>query len=390
MAGLPHGPAAKWRRAGRRRSRTSRGCIWRTRWCSTSPSERRRRPAPPQGCGAAARACGRRGGRAPTSTCWSAPETSTGSSRALARAAAGSRYSQLETGSAFEHAANWWHPRLGVRRPARPLAGGDGRAPRRRSRALGEESFDQRDRPRPVPGPRPDAQLLVLLLHAARRQEPVDVEYAWHAQPDEQRGRGHRPGRPAGRRGGAGRGDRRPRGTTGATRSYALWHYYSEGGGRLDEWRARYRAADSSAARLRLVGSAARVNRDHLALQLGHVPSRAEVRRAQLARIVKLGREAVRALSPRSGRRAGDRPLATSLPARSRGWMRRTIGQEGANIYVAAAGTRRRSSWRARPGRSGRRWPTAAPWTRSPGGRRSGPGTTPQRSVATSRPSWSP
>ncbi|MEO5853348.1 MAG: 2-nitropropane dioxygenase, partial [Nocardioides sp.] len=82
-----------------------------------------------------------------------------------------------------------------------------------------------------------------------------------------------------------------------ADSSYELWRFYREGGGRLDEWRARYRAASTRSARLRVLLSAARVNRDHLRSELGHAPTRADVRRAQRQRVARLGREAARAVT---------------------------------------------------------------------------------------------
>lgn len=201
---------------------------------------------------------------------------------------------QLGTGSAFGHAANWWHPHWGYADLHAHWPGATV-SPEATFAALSEGSFGHPIAHVPCPVPSRTGQILVLLLHAARSAGSTDPEHAWHAQSFEQRAAvsalAVRLGAEVALASALGdldahRGDR----------SYALWRFYREGGGRIDEWRARYRAADSSSARLRLVGSAARVNRDYLALQLGHVPSRAEVRRAQLARIVKLGREAVRAL----------------------------------------------------------------------------------------------
>ena len=274
---------------GRDDPATSRGCTWRTPWCRTPPP-RGDRPAPSQGRRAAPRVCGRRGGRAPTSTSWSAPDDFA-RSRAALEARGWEPYSGLETGSAFKHAANWWHPRLGVRRPARPLAGGDGRPARRRSPPSPRGARSARSPTVRARCPGPDAQLLVLLLHAARTQDSVDVEFAWTRQPEERRVSGPRPGRPPRGPGGAGRRDRRARGLPRrpALSAVALLQQRRRpprrvaGALSIGHHLARARRACSSCA--------ARVNRDHLRIRLGRTPTRRELRHAQLSRLATLARE---------------------------------------------------------------------------------------------------
>jgi hypothetical protein len=75
-------------------------------------------------------------------------------------------------------------------------------------------------------------------------------------------------------------------------RTADLWRHYSRGGSRMGEWRARWRAADTYRDRLDVVASALVVNRDHLRMELGHVPSRREVAVRQWQRVRVLSREA--------------------------------------------------------------------------------------------------
>lgn len=63
-----------------------------------------------------------------------------------------------------------------------------------------------------------------------------------------------------------------------------LWVVASTGGTRLQEWRARLRAAATARERARLLGEVLLVNRDHLRMRLGREPTRAEWLRATLRR----------------------------------------------------------------------------------------------------------
>lgn len=56
-------------------------------------------------------------------------------------------------------------------------------------------------------------------------------------------------------------------------REYALWRVLSEGGTRMEEWRARIRAAPTRRSALRLALRAPLVNVDHLAARLGREPT---------------------------------------------------------------------------------------------------------------------
>lgn len=209
--------------------------------------------------------------------------------------------SHLETGSAFGHAANWWHDHWGYV-DVHALWPGPTVSPEEVYAAFAEERFDHPIAHYPCPVPGRTAQILVLLLHTARGTSDADLELAWHQQSEEQQ----RAVLDLGARLGAqvalsaalgGLEEHR------ADSSYDLWRFYREGGGRLDEWRARYRAASTASARLRVLFSAVRVNRDHLRGELGHAPTQADVRRAQLRRVTRLGREAARAITDRVRRR---------------------------------------------------------------------------------------
>lgn len=77
-----------------------------------------------------------------------------------------------------------------------------------------------------------------------------------------------------------------------------LWAYYAHGGTRAQEWRARLRAARGPGAKVRLLARGLGVNREYLAMTLGHEPSRGEVARA----VVRRYATAVGQLRPRRRR----------------------------------------------------------------------------------------
>ena len=177
------------------------------------------------------------------------------------------------TGSVFAHAANWWHDDWGwvdvhVHWPG--------------VRVAPETAFDIWSRDAllhpiahvdcPVPGR--TAQLLVLVLHAARSTDRSDVDYAWARASDEERA--------------AARDLARTLDAEVALAAalgeleqfrhdpcYALWKHLSEGGqSRVAEWRARFRATPGARGRAQLLGQSFRVNRDHLGMELGRAPTR--------------------------------------------------------------------------------------------------------------------
>ena len=189
----------------------------------------------------------------------------------------------FETGSVFAHAANWWHDDWGWVdvHVSWPGVGIDAET------AFDVLARDAGSHPiahRPCPVPDRAAQRLVLVLHAARSSSSSDVEHAWTAAaPEEQQAvRALADELAAEVALAAGIGElEQHRGDP----TYALWHHFVHGGSRLEQWRARLVAATSTRDKARLVTSAMRVNRDHLRLELGRPPTRAEVRSRQLRRV---------------------------------------------------------------------------------------------------------
>ncbi len=193
------------------------------------------------------------------------------------------------TGSVFAHAANWWHDDWGWLdvHVSWPGVGVDD-----------EQAFDVLARGAlqhsiahwGCPVPNRTAQRLILVLHAARSPGGTDVDHAWTAaEPAEQ----------AEVRALARELDAEVALAAGIGElalhrdhpTYALWRHFAEGGSRLDEWRARLAAAPSTRAKAGLVTAAMRVNRDHLRMELGRPPTRAEVRARQRQRLRKAAAE---------------------------------------------------------------------------------------------------
>ncbi len=192
----------------------------------------------------------------------------------------------FQTGSAFEHAASLWHQQLGWVDVHRQFPGIEV-DPAEAFDILWRDSAPASIAHRACRVPGLDAQRLILLIHAARSHRPRDVEAAWSAE-----------------RAGIKELARELRAevalaaVTGnlddfADRpTYLLWRHFSSGSGsRLDEWRARLKAAPSRRAALRLVFRALEVNTDHLAMRLGHQPSRAEVAQEYVKRARVAARE---------------------------------------------------------------------------------------------------
>ncbi|MBS2936436.1 nucleotidyltransferase family protein [Nocardioides sp. J2M5] len=196
------------------------------------------------------------------------------------------------TGSVFAHAANWWHDDWGWI-DVHTMWPGVGIDP--------EAAFDVflRDRVwREIahwgcPVPDRVAQRLILVLHAARSRGNRDVDRAWTAaEPDEQ----------AAVRALAVELDAEVALAAGIGElelhrhhpSYRLWKHFTEGGSRLDEWRARMAAAPTLRAKAELVTAALRVNQDHLRMELGRPPTRDEVRARQRLRVRRAADELTR------------------------------------------------------------------------------------------------
>jgi len=189
----------------------------------------------------------------------------------------------FSTGSVFAHAANWWHDDWGwvdvhVHWPG--------------VMADAEEAFDVLSRTsvmlpiahRDCRVPGRTAQRLILVLHSARSGGTSDIDHAWvAAEPGEQddvRTLAAELDAEVALAAGIGELELHRRHPT-----YRLWKYFAEGGSRTDEWRARLAAASGPRAKARLATAVLQVNRDHLRMELGRPPTRAEVRDRQRLRV---------------------------------------------------------------------------------------------------------
>ncbi|AMS07229.1 2-nitropropane dioxygenase [Acidipropionibacterium acidipropionici] len=195
-------------------------------------------------------------------------------------------------GSAFGHAANYWHEILGYCDVHRRFPGME---------IDPEVSFDLLWAGREpleiahiaCSTPSLQAQRLMILLHAARsgRTDHPDKVRAW----DE----GSEADRDAVRRlAGELRAEVALAAATGhledyrGDRHYDLWRQFSTGDtSRWHEWRARVRAAGSPAETARVVLRALRLNQAHLRMDLGHDLTRADVLRGYRDRVLRAARE---------------------------------------------------------------------------------------------------
>lgn len=209
-------------------------------------------------------------------------------------------FAGFEAGSAWRHAAGFYHPSWGNLDVHRAFPG------------LGPDpvaSFDRlwRDHGRRAiagrecPVPDYTGQALVILLHSARTLRIVDSETAhvWGTADQQQRARiralADELGAQVGLAAAIGELEDFP-----DAADHDLWQHFRDGGSRLAEWRARVRAARSPAEAAREVGRALVVNTDHLAMRLGRVPSRPEVVREAGRRVVAAGRELARTIGRRT------------------------------------------------------------------------------------------
>lgn len=195
------------------------------------------------------------------------------------------------TGSAFEHAATFYHPSCGYADVHRSFPGLTAGAWfdvlwRSRVRALIAG----------VPCTVPDltTQRLLLLLHLARNgkgEADPDYERAWGGLDGQERvalrAQAHALGADVGLAAALGELDRYT-----DDPAYALWQVFSAGEHtRLAEWRARLKAAPTVAAKGRILLRAPLVNTDHLAMRLGRRPTRGEVLTEFRHRLVEAARE---------------------------------------------------------------------------------------------------
>jgi hypothetical protein len=186
---------------------------------------------------------------------------------------------EFTSGSAFDHAANLYHPSWGLLDVHRHYPGMD-RDPAHAFDVLWGTRGSVQLAHVSCAVPDPLSQSLVLLLHAARTPhegaEHPDVGPNWHERTPQERDR-----------------IREIAVVTGATVGLAaatghlaehahdpeaaLWRVFTEGGDRLDEWGARFRSARGPRAKASVAVRSLGVNRYYLAQKLGHQPSRPEV-----------------------------------------------------------------------------------------------------------------
>jgi len=214
------------------------------------------------------------------------------------------RWSGYDSGSAFHHAANWFHEHWGYVDVHASWPG---------PTVPAEQVYDefaagglvQEIAHVPCHVPNRTAQILILVLHAGRTSHAApDVHSAWHqaSEQDRELVREMAERLRAGTGLAAGLGDID---LVEDDPAADLWRYYVYGGSRLDEWRARLRAAPTRREAAGVLLSAIRVNRDHLAMELGRPPTRREIARRQVRRVRVLTTEAAGLVWDRL-RRRGD------------------------------------------------------------------------------------
>lgn len=189
------------------------------------------------------------------------------------------RITRFEHGSVFGHAATYYDPAWGTVDVHRAFPGLD-----RDPVAAFEEMWSRRQW-QELGGavcavPDLAAQRLVLLVHAARDQSGMrdhDVQVSWQDVPVAEREEIDALAERLGARVPVAFATGRPHRATGQPGRH-LWQAAFEGADATWIWRARLRDAQG-AAKLRLLMRAMRPNPDHLALRLGHAPSRREMRR---------------------------------------------------------------------------------------------------------------
>ncbi len=198
------------------------------------------------------------------------------------------------SGSAFEHAANYFHDSWGLLDVHRSYPGLDDDP----SGAF--ESLWQRRKTislAAIPCEVPDrtAQSLILLLHAARSAAPgvthPDLGPNWFDLGEADRAAIHDLAATL-------HAEVALAAATGHLSDYAgdpraaIWQVFTEGGSRLDEWRARFRAAPTLRSKASVAARSLAVNRYYLEQRLGRAPSRADTAREFVRRLGQAGREA--------------------------------------------------------------------------------------------------
>lgn len=190
----------------------------------------------------------------------------------------------FDTGSAFRHAANYHHPDYGVVDIHRLWPGFTVSAETAFA-ILWERRGTADLAGRACAVPERAAQMVVLATHAARNgrgeSSLADLRTGWHDAAPEDRARARALAASLGAEVAltVGLGGK-PSGP-----DADLWRYFSAGGDRLDEWRARWRSASGAAARRDVVKRLLVPDRQWYALVLGHEPTPGELLRIQAGRL---------------------------------------------------------------------------------------------------------
>jgi hypothetical protein len=196
----------------------------------------------------------------------------------------------FRTGSPFEHAATLAHPQWGYADVHR-LFPGITAPPEGAFERLWTGSVRRDLAGLPCAVPSIPAQVFILVLNAARSGwGRRDLEAAWWHAPPEVVAEVHALVRDLGAEVAfaAATGDlERFRGR----RGYDLWRITTQGGGRVEEWVARIRAAPDARAAALLAVRAFGINRDHLTIRLGRKPTRTEVLAEGFSRFYRAVRE---------------------------------------------------------------------------------------------------
>ena len=207
----------------------------------------------------------------------------------------------FENASAFEHSATLWHDQWQYLDLHRAFPGID-RDPDRSFELLWRESEQRVIAAVACPVPSVPAQALLLLLHAARSAGDArggrDVEQVWRRATPERRDEilGLVDDLEAHVAFSVILGElERHRGAP----DYALWKVWSVGGTRLDEWRARVRAAPTLRRKVTVALRSVLVNVEHLELVRHRPVTRGEVLAEFFARPYRGVREELRRLRPR-------------------------------------------------------------------------------------------
>jgi hypothetical protein len=207
----------------------------------------------------------------------------------------------FDAGSAFDHAANLYHPSWGLLDVHRHYPGME-----RDPGAAFDVLWDRREHVELAhvrcAVPDPIAQSLVLLLHAARSTRPgtthPDIGPNWTDRADTDRAAirdlAVSTGSTVGLAAATGHLDEHA-----GDPEAALWEVFAHPGDRVDEWHARWRAARGPRAKASVAVRSLAVNRYYLRQRLGHEPTTAEVVREFARRIGQAGREVGRRVARR-------------------------------------------------------------------------------------------